>query len=65
MDDNHKVIGNYGHLGQTAILSKTPAQPRMPAPCLGEHTGYVCQELLKVSDEEFVEFLNQGAFGTL
>jgi benzylsuccinate CoA-transferase BbsF subunit len=59
----HGGIGNFDHLGEASILSETPAQARMPAPCLGEHTEYVCKQLLQISDEEFVELLNSGAFG--
>lgn len=58
----HKVLGPYAHLGQPFTLSKTPAQPRMPAPCLGEHTEYVCTKLLGMADEEFVELVAAGAF---
>ncbi len=59
----HPIIGKYQHLGEAAILSKTPAQPRMPAPCLGEHTEYVCKQLLHMSDKEFIELLNEDVFG--
>ncbi len=58
----HKVLGPATHLGQPFKLSKTPAQPRMPAPCLGEHTEYVCIRLLGMTDEEFVELVAAGAF---
>jgi crotonobetainyl-CoA:carnitine CoA-transferase CaiB-like acyl-CoA transferase len=59
----HPVLGKYEHLGEAAILSKTPARPRMSAPCLGEHTEYVCKQLLHMPDEEFVELVNEGVFG--
>jgi crotonobetainyl-CoA:carnitine CoA-transferase CaiB-like acyl-CoA transferase len=54
---NHKEIGHVSHLGPVSILSKTPAEPRMPAPCLGEHSEFVCKQLLGMSDEEFVGLL--------
>jgi len=59
----HGGIGEYDHLGQAAIVSRTPAQPRMPAPCLGEHTEYVCRQLLNMSDEEFIGLLSDGVLG--
>jgi crotonobetainyl-CoA:carnitine CoA-transferase CaiB-like acyl-CoA transferase len=59
---NHSEIGYVTHLGQPFKLSKTPAEARMPAPCLGEHTEYVCKEFLGMSDEEFVELLVADAF---
>lgn len=58
----HKVIGTAVHPGETFHLSQTPAVPKMSAPCLGEHTEYVCKELLKMSDEEFDELLVTGIF---
>ena len=53
----HKELGPFPHLGQPYILSKTPAMPYRPAPCLGEHTEYVCKDLLGMSEEEFIELL--------
>ena len=29
---------------------------------LGEHTEFVCRELLRMSDEEFIELLNDKVF---
>jgi benzylsuccinate CoA-transferase BbsF subunit len=60
---DHKEMGEFTHLGEPAILSKTPAKPYMPAPCLGEHTEYVCKEFLGMGDEEFVDYMISGAFG--
>ena len=34
-----------------------------PAPCMGEHNEYVCRKLLGISDEEFVDLVNNGVFG--
>lgn len=58
----HPVLGTFHHIGPASQLSKTPAKPRMPAPCLGEHTEYVCHEILGISDEEFVALLAEGIF---
>ena len=59
---NHREMGDFPVLGQVSILSKTSAEGRMPAPCLGEHTAYVCSELLGISDEEFVQLASEGVF---
>ncbi len=59
---NHQEMGAVTHLGQPFNLSKTPAEPGMPAPCLGEHTEYICKELLNMSGEEFDELLVAGVF---
>jgi len=56
----HPEIGQFHHLGQSIKMSKTPAVGRMPAPCLGEHTEYVCREFLGMSDEEFVSLIEKG-----
>jgi benzylsuccinate CoA-transferase BbsF subunit len=60
---NHNAIGTCRGFGQACILPKTPAELKMPAPCMGEHTEFVCREFLKMSDEEFVEALTTGVFG--
>jgi len=60
---NHREIGPFHHMGQVSQLSETPAQPRMPAPCLGEHTEFVCKEILGMSEAEFDELVVSGVFG--
>jgi len=57
---NHPELGLFPHFGQPYELSATPARPRMPSPCLGEHTEYVCKELIGMSDKEFMELVNDG-----
>jgi crotonobetainyl-CoA:carnitine CoA-transferase CaiB-like acyl-CoA transferase len=58
----HSEVGSFTHLGTSFILSRTPGQPYMASPGLGEHTEYVCTEILGLSDEEFVELLQKGVF---
>lgn len=57
---NHAEMGLFTHLGEGFELSKAPARRPMPSPCLGEHTEYVCTNILGMSDEEFVELLGSG-----
>lgn len=59
---DHSEMGIFTHLGTSFEMSRTPGKPKMPSPCLGEHTEYVCTHLLGLSDEEFVELLGQGVF---
>jgi benzylsuccinate CoA-transferase BbsF subunit len=59
---NHPEIGPISHLGRPFNLSETPAAPRNPGPCLGEHTEYVCTQILGFSDKEFLELFNDGVF---
>jgi len=58
----HSEVGRFTHLGQAFQLSETPARARMPSPCLGEHTEYVCTKFLNMPDEEFVQLANEGVF---
>jgi benzylsuccinate CoA-transferase BbsF subunit len=59
---NHSEMGNFTHLGQSFQLSKTPAKAYSPSPLLGEHTEQICTEMLGMSDEEFVNLMQEGVF---
>ena len=59
---DHPETGPATYDSPSYRLSKTPAQPRMPAPCLGEHNELVCSQMLGMSDEEFVELVAEGVF---
>jgi crotonobetainyl-CoA:carnitine CoA-transferase CaiB-like acyl-CoA transferase len=59
---NHREMEPFPHLGQAAVLSETPAQARMPSPCLGEHNEYVYKEILGMSEAEFDQLLIEGVF---
>jgi crotonobetainyl-CoA:carnitine CoA-transferase CaiB-like acyl-CoA transferase len=58
----HPVLGSFSYLGQPAILSKTPAKYKMPAPSMGAHNEYVCTNILGLSTEEFIQLLEEEAF---
>ncbi|MFH1650603.1 MAG: CoA transferase [Chloroflexota bacterium] len=59
----HPEMGDFAHMGEAATLSRTPPQPRMPSPGMGEHTEYVCKKILGMSDEEYLAGLCGGVFG--
>ena len=59
---DHKELGTFSFLGQPSHLSKTPARLQRPSPCLGEHTEYICRELLGMSLEEYDRYLIDGVF---
>ena len=59
---NHPEMGVCAYDGPPFRLSETPAELNMPAPCIGEHTAYVCSNLLGMPDEEFVDLLTDGVF---
>ncbi|MBI4296389.1 MAG: CoA transferase [Chloroflexi bacterium] len=57
---DHPDAGEVGCYTVPFKLSATPPQPRLPAPRLGEHTEYICTQLLNMSTEEFVQLFNEG-----
>ena len=59
---NHAEMGPYQTSAPSYKLSKTPAELKMPFPSLGEHTEYVCREILGMPEEEFVELLLDKVF---
>jgi benzylsuccinate CoA-transferase BbsF subunit len=58
----HPEIGRHSYQLPPYRLSETPAELRMPAPCLGQHNEYVYTKILGMSDEEFIELVNDGVF---
>lgn len=58
----HPECGETIHNRPNYILSKTPSELRMPAPLLGEHTDYVCKELLQMPEDEYVSLLLDNVF---
>ena len=59
---DHKELGEFSFLGQPSLLSKTPAELDRAAPCLGEHTEYICRELLGMPKEEYEQCLLEDIF---
>jgi crotonobetainyl-CoA:carnitine CoA-transferase CaiB-like acyl-CoA transferase len=53
---DHPGLGEFSYTGVPAHLSKTPYRIQR-APFLGEHTEYVCTNILGFSDEEFVDLI--------
>lgn len=59
----HKAMGRCTYQGWPVKLSLTPMRPGT-APCLGEHTGYVCREILGFSDEDLADLLTKEVVET-
>ncbi len=57
---DHVEIGPHDYEAPSWRLSATPGEVRMPSPCLGEHSEYVCKQILGLPDDEFVQLLNEG-----
>lgn len=58
----HPVMGLRAYDGPAFRLSRTPTELRKAAPCLGEDNEYVFQEVVGLSEDEFIELLADGAF---
>lgn len=59
---DHQELGYFAHAGESSILSETPAFAGEPAALLGQHTEYICRELLGMSKEKFTGLSNDGVF---
>jgi benzylsuccinate CoA-transferase BbsF subunit len=55
-------MGQVSYSGFSMKMSGSPYEISRGAPRLGEHTEYVCCEILKMTDAEFVQLLNEGVF---
>ena len=58
----HPEIGNHRYLRPPFIFSQSSDSPTSPAPCLGQHNEYVFRHIVGLSDDEFVQLLNEGVF---
>ena len=54
----HPEVGKRRHLGIPWKMSHTPCEVRRPAPCLGQDTEYVLEEILGLSREEVASLRN-------
>lgn len=57
---DHPETGRAAYDGPPFRLSKTPGELRWPAPLLGEHTEYVCKDILGFNDEEIANLMVEG-----
>jgi benzylsuccinate CoA-transferase BbsF subunit len=58
----HPDMGMFTYLGQGFEMSATPAKAYRPSPRLGEHTEYICTQILGMKDAEFAELAGTGVF---
>jgi len=61
-DVEHRVVGSHVCEMMGLRLSASPGDIRTPAPCLGEHTLQVMQEMLGMSSEEYETLRADGVF---
>ena len=59
---DHSEMGKMSYSGLSMKMSENPYKVSRGAPQLGEHTEYVCTEILNMSTEEFIDMLNDGVF---
>ena len=58
----HQEMGDSTYDSMGSVLSKSPAELVRAAPLLGQDNYHVCTQILGLSDQEFVEFMDQGVF---
>jgi benzylsuccinate CoA-transferase BbsF subunit len=59
---DHSEMGLHACESRSFRLSRTPAPPMKTSPLLGQHTEYVCKQMLAMPDEEFIHLWNKGVF---
>ena len=59
----HPEMGEVPYEGHQYTIRGYDNGPRLPAPCLGEHTYEVLTEILGLDDEEVADVLGSGACG--
>jgi crotonobetainyl-CoA:carnitine CoA-transferase CaiB-like acyl-CoA transferase len=59
----HPEMGEVPYEGHQFRISGYDNGPRLPAPCLGEHTYEVLTDVLGLDDDEVAEVLGSGACG--
>lgn len=59
---DHREMGRHNYRMVSYQLSETPGSVRGAAPCLGEHNEEALLGWLKLSDEEYRDFEEQGVF---
>ncbi len=57
---DHAEMGKHLTEQPPFRLSKTPSKPQRPFPSFGEHTEYICKEILKMGDADFAELIGAG-----
>ncbi len=57
----HPEIGMMDYPSASIKFSKT-AEEIFRSPCLGEHTEYICKNIIGLSDEEFETYFAKGVF---
>ena len=57
---DHADAGTWEMEAPPWKLSRTPAEPILPAPGFGEHNSYVFRDVLKLSDVEVDRLYDEG-----
>lgn len=57
----HPEMGAVDYAPHSIEFSKSP-QEIFRSPCLGEHTEYICKDIIGLSDQEFERYLAEGVF---
>lgn len=60
--DQHPVIGRITHDGPAFKMSKTPVELRWESGVYGQHTEYICKEILGMTDDVISDLMAEGVF---
>ncbi|MDP2728175.1 MAG: CoA transferase, partial [Dehalococcoidia bacterium] len=63
LEVEHPVLGRQVVMGPPWKMSRTPPLVHSPAPTLGQHQHWVCEEVLGLSRAEVEDLQREGAFG--
>ena len=58
----HPIFGRKKYQGPPFRLSRSPAEVRMPAPLIGQHTREIMERLLGLSHQDILEGYKDGTF---
>lgn len=59
---DHPVLGDHAVVAPAFRISGVESGPNRGFPLLGEHTEFVCREILQLSDQEVASYVLKGAF---
>jgi len=60
--EDYRDLGMFHYNGPAYRLSKSPSEFKFSPTDIGESTEYVCKEILKMTEDEFVDYLLSGVF---
>jgi len=60
--EDYKSLGNFHHNGPAYRFSKSPSEFKFATTDIGDNLEYVCKDILKMKEEQFIEYMIAGVF---